>query len=59
MWEDRARREGDHRADSPQADKRYRQFDHMPEVREQWLRDYLENLEGSKGSETIHKVGPA
>lgn len=54
-------------------DRRYRQFDHVPEEREMWLRvsagegrtrrggadsqDYLENLEGSKGTETIHKVG--
>lgn len=37
-------------------DRRYRQFDHMPEEREQWLREYLENLEGSKGSETVHNV---
>ncbi|KAL1413535.1 hypothetical protein Q8F55_001309 [Vanrija albida] len=38
-------------------DKRYRQFDHIPEIREQWIRDYLENLEGTKGSETIHQAG--
>lgn len=38
-------------------DRRYRQFDHVPEEREQWLREYLEQLEGSKGSETVHNVG--
>ncbi|WVW83765.1 hypothetical protein I302_105786 [Kwoniella bestiolae CBS 10118] len=38
-------------------DKRYRQFDHIPEKREQWLRDYLENLEAASGSRTIHNVG--
>ncbi|WVQ67803.1 uncharacterized protein L199_006008 [Kwoniella botswanensis] len=38
-------------------DKRYRQFDHVPEKREQWLRDYLENLEAASGSRTIHNVG--
>ncbi|WVQ99287.1 hypothetical protein IAU59_006419 [Kwoniella sp. CBS 9459] len=38
-------------------DKRYRQFDHIPEKREQWLRDYLENLEPASGSRTIHNVG--
>jgi len=38
-------------------DKRYRQFDHVPEVRERWLREYLENMEGSKGTETVHHVG--
>ncbi|KLT39845.1 hypothetical protein CC85DRAFT_297775 [Cutaneotrichosporon oleaginosum] len=38
-------------------DRRYRQFDHIAEEREQWLREYLENLEGSKGTETIHKIG--
>lgn len=39
-------------------DKRYRQFDHVPEKRERWLREYLENMEGSKGSETVHAVAP-
>jgi transcription elongation regulator 1 len=39
-------------------DKRYRQFDHKPEVREGWLRDYLENLEAQSGSETIHAIHP-
>ncbi|WVR07149.1 hypothetical protein IAU60_004190 [Kwoniella sp. DSM 27419] len=39
-------------------DKRYRQFDHIPEKREQWLRDYLENLEAASGSRTIHNIGP-
>lgn len=38
-------------------DKRYRQFDHIPEERERWIREYLENMEGSTGTETIHKVG--
>ncbi|WRT66235.1 uncharacterized protein IL334_003188 [Kwoniella shivajii] len=38
-------------------DKRYRQFDHIPEKREQWLRDYLENLEAASGSRTIHNIG--
>lgn len=38
-------------------DRRYRQFDHMPEEREQWLREYLEKLEGTKGSETVHSIG--
>ncbi|WWC61769.1 uncharacterized protein I303_104354 [Kwoniella dejecticola CBS 10117] len=38
-------------------DKRYRQFDHVPEKRESWLRDYLENLEAASGSKTIHNVG--
>ncbi|WWC70304.1 uncharacterized protein I206_104254 [Kwoniella pini CBS 10737] len=38
-------------------DKRYRQFDHIPEKRESWLRDYLENLEAASGSKTIHNIG--
>ncbi|KAK8864295.1 hypothetical protein IAR55_001541 [Kwoniella newhampshirensis] len=38
-------------------DKRYRVFDHIPDVREQWLRDYLENLEAASGSRTIHHTG--
>ncbi|WWD17407.1 hypothetical protein CI109_101848 [Kwoniella shandongensis] len=38
-------------------DKRYRVFDHIPDVREQWLRDYLENLEAASGSRTIHSTG--
>jgi transcription elongation regulator 1 len=38
-------------------DRRYRQFDHMPEVRERWLREHLESMEGTKGAETVHKVG--
>ncbi|GMK59574.1 hypothetical protein CspeluHIS016_0801800 [Cutaneotrichosporon spelunceum] len=38
-------------------DQRYRQFDHVADQREMWLREYLENLEGSTGAETIHKIG--
>jgi transcription elongation regulator 1 len=38
-------------------DKRYRQFDHIPEQREKWLVDYLENLDAASGSKTIHNVG--
>ncbi|KAK4683836.1 transcription elongation regulator 1, partial [Tremellales sp. Uapishka_1] len=38
-------------------DRRYRIFDHIPEVREQWLKDYLENLEATDPSKTIHSVG--
>ncbi|BEI87779.1 uncharacterized protein CcaverHIS019_0104970 [Cutaneotrichosporon cavernicola] len=38
-------------------DQRYRQFDHVGDEREMWLREYLENLEGSTGTETIHKIG--
>ncbi|KAJ9112177.1 hypothetical protein QFC20_002358 [Naganishia adeliensis] len=33
-------------------DKRYRQFDHIPTEREQWMRDYLSTL--SEASGTIH-----
>jgi transcription elongation regulator 1 len=40
-----------------QRDKRYRQFDHVPEMREQWIKDYLENLEAASGSKTVHNVG--
>ena len=38
-------------------DKRYRQFDHIPEQREKWLLEYLENLDAASGSKTIHNVG--
>ncbi|ORY32528.1 hypothetical protein BCR39DRAFT_375721 [Naematelia encephala] len=37
-------------------DARYRQFDHIPDVREKWLREYLENIEAASGSRTIHNV---
>ncbi len=54
-----------------QRDKRYRIFDHIPDIREQWLRvglstvnieadnflkDYLDNLEAAQGNQTIHHV---
>ena len=42
-----------------QRDKRYRQFDHIPELREQWIKDYLEGLEAASGSKTVHNVGGA
>lgn len=53
-------------------DKRYRQFDHIPDQREKWLRvcckefekgrpadvqDYLETLDAASGSKTVHNVG--
>ncbi|ODO08781.1 transcription elongation regulator 1 [Cryptococcus wingfieldii CBS 7118] len=40
-------------------DKRYRLFDHVPEEREKWLRDYLENVEAASGSQTIHNIRPS
>ncbi|WVN88207.1 uncharacterized protein L203_103408 [Cryptococcus depauperatus CBS 7841] len=38
-------------------DRRYRIFDHVPEKREQWLRDYLDNVEAASGSKTIFNIG--
>ncbi|EIW70763.1 hypothetical protein TREMEDRAFT_61270 [Tremella mesenterica DSM 1558] len=38
-------------------DKRYRIFDHVPEKRESWIRDYMDSLSAASGSETIHHLG--